>query len=59
MQTLVVNPRLWYRFSFSTPLAWLFGKNSDQVQGIYSFEITKELVRSHSLFILELNWFVE
>lgn len=59
MAALVVIPALEEYYSFSAPLGWLFSKNSDQVLGIYGFEVTKELVRSHDLFILELNWFIE
>lgn len=59
MKTLVIIPALMHKYSFSAPLAWLFAKDADKVQGVYSAALTPELVRSFSRFIVELNWFIE
>ena len=48
-----------YEISFSAPLSWLFGKNMHNVKGIFSFQLTPELVCSYDYFIVELNWFTE
>lgn len=59
MRALVVIPSLLLKYSFSAPLAWLFSSHVDRVRGIYSFEITKDAVKEHDLFIIELNWYVQ
>jgi hypothetical protein len=59
MQTLVVIPSLMHKFTFSAPLAWLFSDHIGQVHGVYSYTLTKELVRQYDSFIVELNWFIE
>ncbi|HYD43400.1 MAG TPA: hypothetical protein VEB43_21390 [Anaeromyxobacter sp.] len=59
MKTLVVIPSLMHKYSFSAPLAWLFGKDLDKVEGVYSAALTPEKVRGFDQFIVELNWFIE
>lgn len=59
MQTLVIIPSLMHKYSFSAPLAWLFSDHLDQVQGIYSYTLTKAIVKQYDRFIVELNWFIE
>jgi hypothetical protein len=59
MQTLVVIPSLMHKYSFSAPLAWLFSDHVDRVKGMYSFALTKDIVKQYSRFIVELNWFIE
>jgi hypothetical protein len=59
MKCLVIIPTTMYNYSFSAPLAWIFSKHTDKVAGIYGFELTGELVKSHNYFIIELNFFIE
>ena len=58
-KTLVVIPTLMLDASFSAPLAWMFSRHVNQVEGIYGFELTTEKVRQHERFIVQLNWFIE
>jgi hypothetical protein len=58
MTTLVVVPTLMLDASFSAPLAWMFSACSNQVKGVYGFELTSDLVRAHQRFIVELSWFI-
>ncbi len=44
---------------FSAPLAWLFSSHTDQVTGIYGFQLNDELAGSYDSFIVELNWYFE
>lgn len=59
--TLVVIPitKPLYSLGFSAPLAWLFSDNIDQVKGVYSFQLNKELILQYEYFIIELNWITE
>ncbi|MBN1760157.1 MAG: hypothetical protein JW863_17655 [Chitinispirillaceae bacterium] len=59
MNALVIIPALIHKFTFSAPLAWLFGHHHEQVKGIYSFELTPDIVRQYDCFIVELSWFIE
>src|SRR5512142_968099 len=59
MPTLVIVPTLMLDCSFSAPLAWMFAGCPEEVRGVYGFELTPELVRSHERFIVELSWFIE
>ncbi len=59
MKTLVVIPTLMLDCSFSAPLAWMFSKHVEHVEGVYGFELTKDLVQKHDQFIVELNWFIQ
>lgn len=59
MKCLVVIPCLHHKFTFSAPLAWLFSKNSQDVSGVYSQDLTPKLVKEFPLFIVECNWFTE
>lgn len=61
MMVLVVVPCLKpnYEAGFSAPLSWLFSRHIGKVLGVYSSELTEELIRSHETFIVELNWFTE
>ena len=58
MKTLVVIPTLMLAGCFSAPLAWLFSRHVGRVRGVYGFELTEALVRSHDQFIVELQWFI-
>ena len=59
MNALVVIPALIHKYTFSAPLAWLFGHHSDRVKGVYSSDLNRQLVRQYDFFIVELNWFIE
>lgn len=59
MKCLVIIPATMHNYSFSAPLAWMFSKHAGQVQGIYGFQLTGELVNSYNYFIIELNWFIQ
>ncbi|HNT75224.1 MAG TPA: hypothetical protein PKH77_09415 [Anaerolineae bacterium] len=59
MKTLVVIPCLQHKYTFSAPLAWMFSRHVDCVEGIYSFSLDKETVQKYDSFIVELNWFIE
>lgn len=59
MKCLVIVPTTMHNYSFSAPLAWMFSKHISQVNGIFGFQLTEEMVLKHDLFILELNWFIE
>lgn len=59
MKCLVIIPTTMHNYSFSAPLAWMFDKYVRQVSGIFGFELTEELVKTHDFFIIELNWFIE
>lgn|GEM_PF-1326291 len=59
VRVLVVIPSLIHKYTFSAPLAWLFGGHADKVRGIYGFDLTPDIVRSHDRFIVELSWFIE
>lgn len=59
MKCLVIIPTTMHNYSFSAPLAWMFAEQAGNVTGIYGFELTEELAKSHKLFIIELNWFIQ
>ena len=59
MRTLVVIPSLMHKYTFSAPLAWLFGHDVESVRGVYSAQLDKKTVQAHDSFIVELNWFIE
>jgi hypothetical protein len=59
MKTLVIIPSLQHKYTFSAPLAWLFGNHVEYVDGTYSFSLDKDLVKKYDQFIVELNWFIE
>ncbi|NIM17895.1 MAG: hypothetical protein GTO45_38425 [Candidatus Aminicenantes bacterium] len=59
MNCLVIIPTTGDEYAVSAPLAWMFNKHLDNVKGIFGFQLTKELVMNHDLFIIELNWFFE
>lgn len=59
LKTLVIIPNLMNKFSFSAPLAWLFSDHINDVTGIYSFQLNKDIIREYTSFIVELNWFIE
>lgn len=59
MKCLVIIPSTIHNHSLSAPLVWMFSKHIDNVTGIYGFELTEELVKSHGFFIIELNWFIQ
>lgn len=59
--TLVVIPlsKMTYRFGMSAPLGYLLSGREHHVLGVFSCELTPELVRQHDFFIVELNWVTE
>jgi hypothetical protein len=59
MKTLVVIPSLHHKYTFSAPLAWLLSHQVDKVHGVYSFSLSRDLVRQFDRFIVELNWYIE
>lgn len=59
MNVLVIIPSLMHKYSFSSPLAWLFSNHIDRVTGCYSFSLTRDIVCRYDFFIVELNWFIE
>lgn len=59
MDILVVIPNLHHKYSFSAPLAWLFTPFKGKIRGIYSENLTKNLVKEYDTFFVECNWFVE
>ncbi len=56
MNCLVVIPTNLNRYSFSGPLAWLFAAYASDVRGVYSEELTPDLVRNAECVVVELNW---
>jgi hypothetical protein len=59
MNALVVFPLTMHNYSFSAPVGWLFSKNKEKVQGVYGFDLNRELVLEYDFFIVELNWFIQ
>ncbi len=61
MKHLVIIPTVKpsYILGFSAPLAWLFSSHTDQVTGIYGFQLNDELAGSYDSFIVDLNWYFE
>lgn len=61
MKVLVVIPCIKpnYEAGFSAPLAWLFSNHLDRVFGVYASELSRELINSFDVFVVELNWFTE
>ncbi len=59
MKALVIFPITMHNYSFSAPACWLFSDNKEKVKGVYGFELTRELVKEYSFFIIELNWFIQ
>ena len=58
---LVVIPlsKVLYRYGFSAPLGYLFGGRSHLVHGVFSKDLTSDLVAGYQYFIVELNWVTE
>ncbi len=59
MKHLVIIPNLHHKFSFSAPLSWMFSDHTDSVLGVYSQDLTSQMIQEYESFIIECNWFVE